>query len=106
MRTLSTLGTHVLGEVTTLATCWKITLAGDESPTTVKAFTDHDSNLIVDGITYLAASGFTASDVDTAAALNVDNLEVVGFIASPSITEADLLAGLWDYAKVEVFTVN
>jgi len=103
MRTIgATLATHIASEVTTLATCWKITLTN----ATVKAFTDHDSNVVVSGITYLAASGYTASDVETTAALNVDNLEVAGFISSPSITEADLLAGLWDYAAVEVFVVN
>lgn len=103
MRTIaSALASHISGEVTKLATCWKVTLTN----ATVKAFTDHDSNLVVDGVTYLAASGYTASDVDTAAALNVDTMEVAGFISSPSITEADLLAGVWDYAAVEVFMVN
>ena len=103
MRTIaSALATHIAGEVTKLATCWKVTLTN----ATVKAFTDHDANLVVDAVTYLAASGYTPSDVDTAAALNVDSLEVIGFISSPSITEADLLAGLWDYARVEVFQVN
>ena len=103
MRTIATaLATHIAGEVTKLATCWKVTLVN----ATVKAFTDHDTNLIVDGVTYLASSGYTSSDVDTTSALNVDNLDVIGFIASPSITEADLLAGLWDYAAVEIFQVN
>jgi hypothetical protein len=103
MRTIaSSLATHIAGEVTKLATCWKVTLTN----ATVKGFTDHDTDLIVDGVTYLAASGYTASDVDTTAALNVDNLEVVGFIASPSVTEADLLAGLWDFAAVQIFQVN
>ena len=98
----ASLQTHIAGEVTTLATCWKVTLTNS----TVKAFTDHDSDLVVSGVTYLAASGYTASDVDTAAALNVDNMEVAGFLSSPSITEADLLAGVWDFAAVEVFLVN
>lgn len=107
MRTIAAaLAAHIAGEVTTLATCWRVTLVNAESPATVKAFTDHDANLIIDGTTYLAASGYTASDVDTAAALNVDTLEVVGFISSPAITEADLLAGLWDYAAVDIFLVN
>ena len=103
MRTIaSALATHIAGEVTKLATCWKVTLTN----ATVKAFTDHDSNLVVDGVTYLAASGYTASDVDTAAALNVDTMEVSGFSASPSVTEADALSGLWDVAAIEVFQVN
>jgi hypothetical protein len=109
MRTIATaLATHLAGEVTTLATCWKVTLNdGDSSSSgTVKAFTDHDANLVIDDVTYLAASGYTASDVETQAMLNVDGLEVIGFIASPSITEQELLAGVWDYAQVEIFVVN
>ena len=91
MRTIAAgLTAHIASETTTLATCWKITRA-DAS---VKAFTDHDSDLVVDAVTYLAASGYTASDVETTAALNVDNLNIIGFLSSPSITEADLLAGL------------
>ena len=96
------IATTLASSLTALATCWKVTLADE----TVKAFTDHDNDLEVDSVTYLAASGYTASDVDTAAALNVDNLEVAGFLSSPSITEADLLAGFWDYALVEIFMVN
>lgn len=109
MRTISaSLTAHILTEVTTLATCWKVTLndAGDSPPGTVKAFTDHDTDLVIDGVTYRASSGYTASDVDTQAALNVDGLEVIGFLSSPSITEEELLAGLWDYAQVEIFLVN
>lgn len=103
MKTVSAaLKAHFAQPYQTTATCWKVTLTN----TTVKAFTDHDKDIPFDGVTYLAASGYTASDVNTAAGLNVDNMEVQGLLNSPSITEADLNAGLWDYAKVEIFVVN
>lgn len=103
MRSLSTaLRDHLAGETLSLATCWKVTLLDG----TVVGFTDHDVNLSVDDVTYLAATGFTASAVDTKAALNVDNLELAGMLSSPTITEGELVAGRWDYAAIEVFQVN
>lgn len=93
---------HLAGETTTLATLWKCTLANG----TVKAFTDHDRDLTFGGVTYLAASGYTPSAVQTSGAFNVDNLNLAGILDSPSITEQDLLAGLWDYAQIEISIVN
>jgi hypothetical protein len=72
---------------------------------TVKAFTDHDQPLVIDGVTYLTA-GYTATDVQSSSEMNVDNMEVDGILESPSITEDDLAAGLWDYAQFQIFQVN
>lgn len=93
---------HLAGQVTTLATCWKVTRQDGR----VFAFTDHVADLSISGITYSASSGYTASAIQTASALNVDNLEVQGALSSSSITEEDLLAGLWDFADIEIFQVN
>ena len=93
---------HLASNYHTLATCWKVT----RQDSTVKAFTDHDADIVFDSVTYLAASGYTASNIDSTDALNVDNLEVQGMLTSPSITEDELRAGLWDYASVEIFLVN
>jgi hypothetical protein len=93
---------HIAQPYHRLATCWKVTLVGG----TVKAFTDHDQDIVFDGVTYLAASGYTASNVASTDAMNVDNLNVDGMLSSPSITEDDLHAGVWDFADVEVFLVN
>lgn len=56
--------------------------------------------------TYPARSSFTASNVATAAALNIDNMELVGVLDSAVITEDDLRSGIWDYAKFCVFLLN
>lgn len=103
MKTISVaLKAHYAQQYGTIATCWKCTLQNG----TIKGFTDHDRDLAIDGVTYLAESGYTASSVETTDALNVDNLEVAGMLVSPAITEADLRAGLWDFAAVEIFRVN
>ena len=93
--------THLAGEVTELATCWKIT----RKDATVYGFTDHTSDLVISGVTYQAALGYTPTDIATSADLAVDNLELTGILDSPAITEADLMAGVWDYAAIEVFEV-
>lgn len=103
MKTVSAgLSSHLELGTTTLCTCWKITLAD----ATVKGFTDHDRDLVVSGVTYLASSGYTPSAVQTSSALNVDNLELDGVLQSPSITPDELNAGAWDFATVEIFMVN
>lgn len=93
--------THLSGEVTQLATCWKIT----RQDAVVMGFTDHSADLTIGGVTYQAALGYTPTDITTSADLAVDNLEVRGILDSPSITEADLMAGVWDHAEVEIFEV-
>jgi len=106
MKTISgALASHLEQQTTTLATCWKVTLAVI-SPPTVMGFTDHDRDLVVGGVTYRAASGYTRSAIQSSAGLQVDNLDIEGVLDSTFIKEADVRAGLWDYAEIEVFVVN
>ena len=103
MKTLSAgLTTHIAQEVTTLCTCWKCTLRD----ATVLGFTDHISDLVVAGVTYQAAGGYTPTAIQTSSGLEVDNLTVQGVLNSPNVTNADLRAGRWDFAEVEIFQVN
>lgn len=94
--------THLSQEVTTLATCWKLTRRDG----TVMGFTDHDRDITVGVVTYLAASGFTPTAVASASVLGVDNLDVEGMLSSGAIEDADLMAGLYDHAEISVFQVN
>lgn len=100
--TSSALKAHMAQEATTLARLWKVTRPDN----TVFAFTDYDQDISYLGITYLHSSGFTASNIATSSALNVDNLEVDSFISSDTITDADLLAKKWDYSLVQIWRVN
>ena len=93
---------HMQGSVTTLCTMWKITLTNG----TVKTFTDLDQDVVYGGLTYLASTGYTASAVDSSSQLNPDNMELEGFLQSPTITDADIHSGIWDYAEILVFEVN
>lgn len=93
---------HLASETTTLATCWKVTLQNG----TIYGFTSHSADIVFGGRTYAAATGITPSAIASNADLAVDNLEVEGMLDSSVITEADIAAGLWDYAAVEIFMVN
>lgn len=98
----TSLATHMAQGTTTLCTCWKVTL----QDSTVYGFTDHDAVLVFSGVTFEAKTGFAASNIDTQTRLAVDNLEAIGFLDSEVITAGDLTAGKWDFAEVEIFTVN
>lgn len=93
---------HLQGQCTTLATIWLISRRDGQ----IFAFTDLDADIEFQGRLYKAATGFTPSSVANNSDLSVDNLDVVGVLNSATITDADLLAGLWDYAEVLIRKVN
>jgi uncharacterized phage protein (TIGR02218 family) len=91
---------HAAQETTDFCTLWRIT----RTDATVFRFTDHDRDVVMSDGTYLASSGYVASQARTAAGLNVDDLEVTALFDAAAITEDDLSAGLWDGATVEIFS--
>lgn len=103
MRTASSqLNAHLAGEVTSLAICWKLTLVDNS----VMGFTDHTSDLTISAQLYKAATGFSPTSIETKDKFSVDNLDVAGILDSSSITEADIMAGKYDFAEIEIFMVN
>jgi uncharacterized phage protein (TIGR02218 family) len=93
---------HLAQEVTTLAWLWKVT----RRDLAVYGFTTHDRDLVIGGVTYSAESGFLASAAQSKLGASVDNLDIQGAISSDVITAADILAGLWDGARVVVSVCN
>ncbi|HHN67175.1 MAG TPA: DUF2163 domain-containing protein [Thermopetrobacter sp.] len=89
-------------ESTTLCLCWKLTRKDGQ----VLGFTDHDADIAFDGVTYRAASGMAASDAAESLGLAVDNAEIAGALSSADLREADIAAGLYDDARLEVFLVD
>ena len=103
MRVISPdLETHFAGGLTTLATCWKIIREDGVE----LGFTDHDQPLTFESVDYDSIAGFTPTAVESKSNMSVDNLDVEGQTFPSKITEADLLAGLYDYAEIEIFVVN
>jgi uncharacterized phage protein (TIGR02218 family) len=62
--------------------------------------------MTIDGVVYVATSGYTRTAISSDSALSVDNLDLQGVLSNDAITEGDLLAGLWDFAEVRIFQVN
>lgn len=103
MRTIAAgLAGHLEGSATTLCFCWRLTRRDG----TVQGFTDHDRDLAFADTLYRAASGFAASEVDEGDGLVATASNVAGGFSSEAISEADLSAGRYDGARVEVFLVN
>ena len=69
---------------------------------TIFGFTDSDIPITYSGTTYQPSDGMTSTNIAMASGTGVDNLEAVGFLSSTRIKEADLVAGLYDNATVEV----
>ncbi|MCI2393424.1 DUF2163 domain-containing protein [Aliiroseovarius sediminis] len=93
---------HLGRGVTTIARCWKVTRRDG----VVHGFTDHDLDLVIDGVTYRADTGMTARALSQTTGLSVDNTEALGVLNDASITERDIRAGRYDGAEVEAWLVN
>ena len=103
MRTLPPgLSAHLASGATTLCHCWKLApLLGP-----VLGFTDHDRDLIFDGVTFEAQAGFEASEIESSLGLSVDNLEASGALDSMQLDAEKLRAGNFDHATIEIWRVN
>lgn len=109
MKTLTAnMQAHLQQRLLTLANCWKITRADG----VILGFTDHDRDITVDlqdgdgAIVYEAASGMTASAIQSSGELSVDTQDTVGILKSEVITGNDIRAGRYDNAVVKHFKVN
>jgi uncharacterized phage protein (TIGR02218 family) len=87
---------------TTLAWCWLLTRADGLR----LGFTDHDEELVVEGVACSAESGATGTAVEQSAGLIPDSLDLLGALTSGRLAEAELARGLFDGAAVEVWRVD
>lgn len=91
-----------LGGATTLCHCWRLVLRDGSR----LGFTDHDGDILFDGLTHLAASGLDASEVETTLGFSGAGGEVAGALMAAALTEADLAAGRYDGATLETWLVD
>jgi uncharacterized phage protein (TIGR02218 family) len=98
----ASLQTRLDSGVTTLARCWLI--ARNDGVT--QGFTDHDEDIVLNGVTCRANAGLTASEARTQLGLAVTGTELSGALTDETLTEADLAAGRYDAAAVEVWLVD
>lgn len=93
---------HLDSGVTTLCQCWKLVPHYGAA----LGFTDHDRTLSFDGVAFEADSGFSASTLESGAGFAPRNMDVSGVLRSDRLNEADLSAGVYDHAEIEIWLVN
>ncbi|MDM7931172.1 DUF2163 domain-containing protein [Tabrizicola sp.] len=93
---------HLESGATTVCRVWTV----HRRDGTAMGFTDHDRDLLVDGVHCRADTGMTARTLQQTTGLSVDNSEAMGALSDTAITEAGLLAGRFDGAEVRAFLVN
>lgn len=101
-RAAAALRAHAQTGLTTMCHAWAITRRDG----TVLAFTDHDTTLIFEGMTFRADSGLTAQALAQSTGLSVDNTEAIGALSHAAIREEDIEQGRFDGAEVRCWQVN
>ena len=90
------------GGATHLCRCW---LVGRRDGVTL-GFTDHDEDIVFDGVAFRASSGMDASALQSATGLSVDNAQAVGALSDAAVSEEDVRAGRFDRAEVRLWLVD
>ncbi len=96
------LADHLATGETTLCRAWRVTCRDGFR----LGFTEHDQTLTFDGTVFEPGTGFAATEASSASGLSAPGAEVRGGFSSDAIAEADLAAGRYDGARVELFLVN
>jgi hypothetical protein len=86
----------------TTCLCWRLTRADGF----VLAVTEHDRALVVDGVTYMPGGSLTAGAFTQSDGLKPGQAVAGGALSHDAISEADLTAGLWDSARVDVLRAD
>lgn len=89
-------------ELTSLAFCWRVARRDG----VCLGFTSHDRDLEIDGLAYRAAPGMLPSAVALSDGFAPATLDVGGALSGDAISAADLSAGRWDKAAVELFIAD
>ena len=89
-------------ELSTVALCWRV----ERRDGVTIGLTAHDRDLVIDGLVHRSAPGMVPSAIVRGDGLDADTSDVSGALTSDAITEADLIAGRWDGARVRLFAVD
>lgn len=87
---------------TTLCACWRFERADGE----VFGATDHDAALVLDGVTYAPAAGLEGAMFESSSGLAPGRAVAAGALSLGFLNAADVDAGVWDGARVDVWRVD
>lgn len=103
MRTLTTaMADAYASGSTTMCRCLKVV----RRDTVVQAYCTTDQPVEVDGVVYEAAPGLDLSAVSSSSGFAVDNLQLTLLPNEAELPLAEIIAGLWDFARFTVFEVD
>lgn len=103
MRSVDTaLQTMLDSDVYTLATFFKITKQDGTSVT----FTDHDTDLVINSVTYSTAGAIEITPIVYSKSNDVDSVEINGLLESGSLTEIEALGKEYDRATIQIFKAD
>lgn len=86
----------------TLVKCLKIILANGK----ILAFTEYSKDLNIDNIIYKASNGFFENKNQQHCDVTPNNEEIVAFVENNDIKKEDIIAGIFDDARVDIFYVD
>ncbi len=69
----------------------------------VLGFTDHDGDLVVEGVQCVAATGLGTKDMTSELGLAASGGEIMGALQAASLSEEDIVAGIYDGAEIRFF---
>ena len=92
---------HLRSGVTHSCHCWMVRRRDGVT----LGFTDHDQSLQFAGVVFAPQNGLTARAIASTTGLSVNNTEAFGVLSDDAIAEADILAGRYDGAEVQVWLV-
>ena len=87
---------------TTLCRCWIVT----RNDGVKQGFTDHDEDVVVGEIICRAGTGLTGAEATQQFGLAVTGSEISGALVDQSLSEADLAAGHYDAAAIDIHLVD
>ena len=87
---------------TTLANCWRIS---KRDGTTLRV-TDLDRDIVIGAETYQSAPGVSSTKISESFDFSPGNLELEALIDDVIITKSDIIAGIYDRAKIEMFVID
>ena len=88
--------------LTTLAFLWRI----ERADGIVLGLTSHDRELVRTQLVYRAAPGMVPSAIRLGDSFDPDDVELDGALTSGAFTEADLLNGRWDGARLALSAID
>ena len=89
-------------ELTAIAFCWRL----ERRDGVTIGVTSHDRDLTIAGLVYRATPGMLPSAISLSDGFDADSFDVKGALTSDAISAADLAAGRWDGATLEIFMAD